>query len=378
MSNELFRADHLIDPSAARVYLVGGAVRDDCLGLPISERDWVVVGAVPDLLLSAGYRLVGGHFPVFLHPKTNEEYALARTERKIGPGHTGFEAYSAPDVTLEDDLKRRDLTINAMARDADGRLIDPYGGLSDLKAGVLRHVSAAFEEDPLRVLRVARFAARFPNFTVDPATSVLMRKMVERGDLLTLSNERIWQELSRALYLSGCARFFEVLDAVGALALLFPFVSQHAVASLSHVVSEDSDIASLVRFVLAFREIKPKSINELCATYRIPKLYKELLELVVLHHHTYSSVMQLGASGLLDLLHALDALRRPARLDSFWAVCTILYPCVGSAVVLRLHDALQLARSVSLPEQEMKLSGPERRDYLDRARVRVISEYLGG
>ena len=193
-----------------KVYVVGGAVRDELLGRPVADRDYVVVGATPDAMLAQGFRPVGRDFPVFLHPETNEEYALARTERKSGRGYHGFTFHAAPDVTLEADLARRDLTINAMARAPDGTLIDPYGGEADLRAGVLRHVSAAFAEDPLRVLRVARFAARL-GFAVAPETEALMRAIVAGGELALLTPERVWQELARALMEPRPSRFFSEL-----------------------------------------------------------------------------------------------------------------------------------------------------------------------
>jgi tRNA nucleotidyltransferase/poly(A) polymerase len=208
-------------------WLVGGAVRDALLGLPVHERDWVVVGATPDEMVEAGYRPVGRDFPVFLHPDTGEEYALARTERKTGAGHRGFVVHADPDVTLEADLERRDLTINAIARDADGNLVDPFGGRGDLDARILRHVSDAFVEDPLRVLRVARFAARFADlgFVVADETRDLMGRIARSGELSTLSPERIWRELEKALASDRPAAFFRVLAEVGALEPLFPLLA---------------------------------------------------------------------------------------------------------------------------------------------------------
>ena len=207
-----------------KIYLVGGAVRDKLLGLPVKDRDYVVVGATPEQMTAQGFKPVGTDFPVFLHPQTKEEYALARTERKSGRGYKGFTVYAAPDVTLEDDLKRRDLTINAMAEDETGKLVDPFHGAADLKAGILRHVSPAFGEDPVRILRVARFAARFAdhNFQVADETLALMRGMVENGEVDHLVAERVWQELEGALDAKMPSRFFEVLRECGALKRLFP------------------------------------------------------------------------------------------------------------------------------------------------------------
>ena len=209
-----------------KAYVVGGAVRDELLGRPASDRDWVVVEATPEAMMAEGFLAVGRDFPVFLHPETREEYALARTERKSAPGYRGFVVHADPGVTLEDDLRRRDLTINAMARDEDGRLVDPFGGLADLQAGVLRHVSEAFAEDPVRILRLARFAARFARFRVADETLALMRQMVEVGEVDALVPERVWQELSRGLMEERPSRMFEVLRDCGALARLLPEVDR--------------------------------------------------------------------------------------------------------------------------------------------------------
>ena len=208
----------------ARFYVVGGAVRDALLGLPQSDRDWVVVGATPQQLLNLGYKAVGKDFPVFLHPDTHEEVALARTERKTGPGYKGFSFHAGPDVTLEEDLARRDLTINAIARAEDGTLIDPFGGQAALQARVLRHVSPAFVEDPVRLLRLARLAARFPDFTVAPETTALMRHMVAAGEVDALVPARVWQEISRGPMNPGPSRMLEVLQGCGALRRLAPEV----------------------------------------------------------------------------------------------------------------------------------------------------------
>ena len=208
-----------------KLYVVGGAVRDALLGLPASDRDWVAVGATPEQLLAAGYKPVGKDFPVFLHPQTGEEVALARTERKSGPGYRGFSVHATPGVTLDEDLARRDLTINAIAQDADGSLIDPFNGAADLQARVLRHVSSAFVEDPVRLLRVARFAARFPDFTLAPETLALLQRMVDEGEVDSLVSERVWQELSRGLMAPKPSRMFELLRECGALRRLLPEVA---------------------------------------------------------------------------------------------------------------------------------------------------------
>ncbi|HEY9238617.1 MAG TPA: multifunctional CCA tRNA nucleotidyl transferase/2'3'-cyclic phosphodiesterase/2'nucleotidase/phosphatase, partial [Burkholderiaceae bacterium] len=209
-----------------QAYVVGGAVRDELLQRPVTDRDWVVVGSTPRDMLDAGYVAVGADFPVFLHPQTKEEYALARTERKTAPGYRGFAFHAAPDVTLEQDLSRRDLTINAMARDADGRLVDPWGGRRDIEAKMLRHVSEAFAEDPVRILRLARFAARFPDFSVAPETLALAASMVAAGEVDALVPERVWQELARGLMETRPSRMVEVLRDCGALKVLLPEVDR--------------------------------------------------------------------------------------------------------------------------------------------------------
>jgi tRNA nucleotidyltransferase (CCA-adding enzyme) len=209
-----------------KIYTVGGAVRDALLGRPVVDRDYIVVGATPAEMVALGYRQVGQDFPVFLHPRTHEEYALARTERKSGHGYKGFTVYAAPEVTLEEDLCRRDLTINAMAEDESGNLIDPYGGQADLQARLFRHVSPAFAEDPVRILRVARFAARFTDFSVAPDTLALMRRIVEEGEVDSLVPERVWQEIARGLMEEMPSRMFRVLRECGALARLFPEIDR--------------------------------------------------------------------------------------------------------------------------------------------------------
>src|SRR3990167_7207046 len=204
-----------------KIYCVGGAVRDQLLGLPVQDRDWVVVGSTPEEMVAQGFQPVGRDFPVFLHPETHEEYALARTERKTARGYKGFAVYAAPDVTLEQDLLRRDFTVNAIAQDAGGNLIDPHNGVADLRAGILRHVSDAFGEDPGRILRAARFAARF-DFVIAPETIALMRRMVNNGEVDALVAERVWQELARGLMEKKPSRFFETLRSCGALAKILP------------------------------------------------------------------------------------------------------------------------------------------------------------
>ncbi len=326
-----------------QVYLVGGAVRDRLLGLPVRERDWVVVGATPQEMLALGYTPVGKDFPVFLHPETKEEYALARTERKTGPGYTGFAVHADPDVTLEEDLLRRDLTINAMAETPDGRLIDPYGGRDDLDKGILRHVSPAFAEDPVRILRIARFAARFSRqgFHVAHETNRLLRTMVTSGEVDQLVPERVWAEFVKALAEPVPVRFFEVLHGCGALARLFPELEPlypaagHAAKTPIHTILPVLQAAvrlseeAAVRWAALICDIdntapgtldKPRLIA-LCERLRSPNASRELALLALQFRRQVHDIAGLAPSAVLELLTALDALRRGDRLDDFLLVC---------------------------------------------------------
>lgn len=340
------------------VYLVGGAVRDKRLGLPVSDRDYVVVGATPDDMVAQGFRPVGADFPVFLHPETKEEYALARTERKSGRGYKGFTVYAAPDVTLEDDLRRRDLTINAMAETLDGRLVDPFGGAADLAHKILRHVSPAFAEDPVRILRVARFAARFAarGFRVADETVALMREMVASGEVDHLVPERVWAELERALGEDTPSRFFEALRACGAAARLFPEIDalygvpqppRHhpEIDTGVHVMLVVDMAARLsadrrVRFAALMHDVgkgtTPKAewprhvgheargaalIGRFCERLRVPNEFRDLAVLVARHHLLCHRLFELRPSTVLDLLESLDAFRRPERVGLFAVAC---------------------------------------------------------
>lgn len=341
-----------------QIYLVGGAIRDQLLNLPIKERDWVVVGATPQEMLDKGYRQVGKDFPVFLHPKTHDEYALARTERKTGPGYKGFTCYAAPDVTLEDDLLRRDLTINAMAQDKQGNLVDPFGGQADLQNRLLRHVSPAFAEDPVRILRVARFAARYARlgFKVAEETLQLMQKMVRAGEVNALVIERVWQEVQKALTESEPQRFFEVLRSCGALKILFPEIDQlfgvpappqwhpevdtgiHTLMVLKKAAELSPEpmtrFAALVHDLgkgLTKPALWPKHhghdeagvtpIKTLCARYRVPRDYQELAILVSRYHTLCHKIFELRPVTVLTLLEQLDAFRRPPRFEQFLLAC---------------------------------------------------------
>jgi len=309
-----------------KIYLVGGAVRDKYLNLPVKERDWVVTGATPEKMLKLGFRQVGKDFPVFLHPDTHEEYALARTERKIASGYKGFETYFDPNVSLEEDLLRRDLTINAIAETADGKFIDPFDGLNDLKNKVLRHVSAAFVEDPVRILRIARFAARFATFgfKIADETLVLMQKMVDNGEVDALVPERVWKEVSRALIESQPAEFFKVLKDCHALPRLFPELVDFfeiSITALNQAV-EMTD-KPLLRWTALFHRLTVEQLNNLNQRLHLPKEYFELNQMVV----NYCSFLKtdLNAEESLQLLEKLDAFRREERFEDFLKVCEILH-----------------------------------------------------
>ena len=318
-----------------KIYTVGGAVRDDLLGLPVADRDHVVVGSTPEEMVRLGYKPVGKDFPVFLHPRTHEEHALARTERKVARGYKGFQIYAAPDVTLEQDLARRDLTINAMARDEAGQLIDPFGGAADLERGLLRHVSPAFVEDPVRILRVARFAARF-GFAVAPETMTLMRSMVANGEADALVPERVWQEFSRGLMEGDAALMFPVLADAGLLEKLLPELKlafEHGrpandrarvlVRALECAAAERLGLAP--RFALvAFGALTVQAARALSERLKASGECRDLALLTRRHGETMKRAPTLGAPDLLALLEHCDALRRPERFDELLALLACL------------------------------------------------------
>lgn len=306
-----------------KVYTVGGAVRDRLLGLPPGDRDYVVVGSDPAAMLAAGFKPVGKDFPVFLHPETHEEYALARTERKTGHGYHGFSFYAAPDVTLEADLARRDLTINAIAEDAGGQLIDPYGGQQDLAQRILRHVSQAFAEDPVRILRLARFAARFPEFTVAPETQQLLQQMVDAGEVDHLVPERVWQELSRALMTEQPERFFAVLNDCGALSVLFPGVPL-VDGRLAQAAQQKLTLP--VRTALWLAECDADLVIQLAEKFRLPAECRDLALLLVRNRTALVNPQQQCAEDCLKILERCDGIRRPTR---FHDLLTAL-PCLGA------------------------------------------------
>lgn len=313
-----------------KIYLVGGAVRDKLLNLPIKERDYVVVGASGEDMLKLGYQRVGKEFPVFLHPKTREEYALARRERKTGPGYKGFDFDASPAVSLEDDLMRRDLTINAIAESAEGSLIDPYHGQDDLKQKILRHVSPSFAEDPVRILRVGRFLARFHylGFTLAPETITLMQKMVKAGEVNALVAERVWKELERALGEKNPEKFFDVLAYCGALPILFPGLNQHGrgMQALQHACQLTSDPnIRLAALLHDYHAGDSKHLSMLCHRYRLPNAYHQLAKLTAAHHHEAQQAKSLGADTLLTLFYRLDYFRREQRFNDFLTACQAIY-----------------------------------------------------
>jgi tRNA nucleotidyltransferase (CCA-adding enzyme) len=343
-----------------QIFIVGGAVRDELLGRPNADRDYVVVGATPEILLKQGFRPVGKDFPVFLHPQTQDEYALARTERKSGHGYHGFTFHAAPEVTLEEDLARRDLTINAMAKAADGTLIDPYDGQGDLAAKVLRHVGPAFAEDPVRILRIARFAARFSDFSVAPETLSLMRAMVASGEVDHLVAERVWQELATGLMEERPSRMFEVLRDCGALARLLPevdalfgvpqradyhpeidtgihvmmVVDQSAkrgfslpvrFAALTHDLGKGTTPADILPRHIGHEERSVDLTEQLCTRLRIPGDCRDLALLTARYHGNVHRAADLKASTIVGLFEKTDALRRPERFQQLLDACICDY-----------------------------------------------------
>ncbi|MEJ6003798.1 multifunctional CCA addition/repair protein [Paucibacter soli] len=381
-----------------KTFLVGGAVRDQLLGRPVSDRDWVVVGATAAEMLAAGFDQVGADFPVFLHPVTRDEYALARTERKTAPGYRGFVVHSNADVTLEEDLGRRDLTINAMAMGNDGVVIDPFGGAADLQAGTLRHVSEAFVEDPVRILRLARLAARHPDFVVAPETSELMLKMVQAGEIDALVPERVWQELARGLMEARPSRMFEVLRQCGALKVLLPEVDRlwgvpqtevhhpeidtgvHVMMVLDMAGTLGSDLA--VRYAclchdlgkgLTPAEILPRHLQHekrsaelaipMSRRFKVPSEHRELAVLVAKEHGNIHASLGLNASAIFRLLDRCDAIRRPERFAQALEACECdargrlglsdrPYPQRP-----RLLAALDIARQVDTRAEAERLAG---------------------
>jgi tRNA nucleotidyltransferase (CCA-adding enzyme) len=401
-----------------QIFTVGGAVRDELLGLPVQDRDYVVVGASPDEMLARGFRPVGKDFPVFLHPKTHEEYALARTERKAGHGYKGFTFHAAPEVGLEEDLARRDLTINAIARAEDGTLTDPFHGVADIEARILRHVGPAFVEDPVRILRVARFAARFTDFSVAPETVDLMRRMVTDGEVDHLVAERVWQELAKGLMEEKPSRMIDVLRECGALSHLMPELDRlfgvpqradyhpevdtgvHVMMALDH--SAQHGYALPVRFAVLLHDLgkgltaaavlprhpghealSVRLVDEVCARYKAPADCRDLALLVARYHGDIRRGPDLRAATVAKLLERTDALRRPQRFKQLLEACDCDFhgrlgweekPIPAPDLFLRALDAV---RSVDAAAIALGCSNaaqiPER---LNVARVAAIKQAL--
>ena len=405
-----------------KTYLVGGAVRDALLGITGADRDWVVVGSTPEAMVALGFTPVGKDFPVFLHPQTHEEYALARTERKTAPGYKGFVVHASPEVTLEEDLARRDLTINAMAQANDGSVVDPFGGQRDLQNKVLRHVTDAFREDPVRILRVARLAARYPEFSVAPQTMALMQDMVRAGEVNALVSERVWQELAKGLMAKQPSRLLQVLRECGALHVLLPEVDRlygvpqppehhpeidtgvhlemvldetarvHAplevrFAALCHDLGKGTTDKTLLPRHIGHEQRSVKLLRGLCERWRVPVPCRELAEVVAREHGHVHGAMSFGADALLRLLVRCDAIRRPDRFERVLMACECdargrlglqdrHYP-----QAVHLHNMLKAALSVdtaslSALAMQQGLSGMEVGAQIEQARVKAIASAL--
>ena len=404
-----------------KTYLVGGAVRDALLGLSGSDRDWVVVGSTPEDMAALGFTPVGKDFPVFLHPRTHEEYALARTERKTAPGYKGFVVHASPEVTLEEDLARRDLSINAIAQADDGRLIDPYGGQHDLQHKVLRHVTDAFREDPVRILRVARFAARFPEFKVAEQTIALMQAMVAAGEVDALVSERVWQELSKGLMATQPSRMLQVLRDCGALKILLPEVdrlygvpqtAEHhpeidtgvhlemvldqtaainapvevRFAALCHDLGKGTTATDKLPRHIGHEERSVKLLRSLCERWRVQVHCKELAEVVAREHGNIHASQSLGAEAVLRLLTRCDALRRPERFAWALQACECdargrlglqdrSYPQSARLQALLIAALSVDSAQISAQAMEQGLCGIDIGKRIEHARVKAISQH---
>ncbi len=407
-----------------QTYMVGGAVRDALLGLPVNDRDWVVVGATPEEMLVAGYLPVGRDFPVFLHPQTREEYALARTERKTARGYHGFAFHADPSVTLQEDLARRDLTINAMAQAGDGAIIDPFGGRRDLQARVLRHVTEAFREDPVRILRVARLAARFTDFSVAPETQALMRAMVEEGEADALVPERVWQELARGLMEARPSRMFEVLRGCGALQRLLPEVDRlwgvpqrpehhpevatgvHLMlvldmsarlgaplavrfACLAHDLGKGTTPPAMLPRHIGHEERSAQLLREVAQRLRVPAECSELADVVAREHGNIHRSGEFGAAALVRLLERCDAFRKPQRFGEVLLACECDArgragkadePYPQRERLLQALDAAQSVRTrdVAQAAQAQGLAGPQVGERIHAERVAAVERQLRG
>ena len=359
---------------AFKTYLVGGAVRDKLLGLPIKEKDWVVVGATVDDLLQQGYKCVGKDFPVFLHPESKEEYALARTERKTAPGYAGFSFDSSSQVTLEEDLARRDLTINAIAEDVNGDLIDPYKGQQDLQRKIFRHVSSAFIEDPVRILRLARFTARFAHlgFSTAEETWQFMSSMVKAGEVAALVPERVWQEWHKALKEKDPGMFFQVLQNCGALAILFPEIEKHYQAVLQYLITLKADDEKL-RFAAIMQALNRGEIINLCQYLAVPNTYKQL---ALLAKDNFSLLKKTdNAENCLQLLESIDAFRRTNNLDGFLSLAIELN--YKKSLIENVKVAFKIAKMVNAKSfLQQGISGKALGEVIRAERLKQIEQYF--
>jgi tRNA nucleotidyltransferase (CCA-adding enzyme) len=403
-----------------QIYLVGGAVRDELLGLAVKDKDYVVVGSTPEEMATAGYKPVGKDFPVFLHPLTHDEYALARTERKIAKGYKGFAVHASIDVTLEEDLARRDLTINAIAKSDDGQLIDPFHGLADIQSKTLRHVSAAFAEDPVRILRAARLSARFSDFTVAPETNRMMQEMVTAGEVDALVSERVWQELAKGLMERKPSRMFNVMRECGALKKILPeldklwgvpqpakhhpeidtgvhvmLVIDYAAsqgfnlpvrfAALMHDLGKGATPADVLPQHIGHEERSVRLLKDICKRLRVPNDCKELGQIVAKYHGKLLQAPQMRPSSLLEFLVELDAIRQPARFKDFLKACeadshgrTSFEYCETPAanLMLKVYEAASsvdagAVASEYIDSEKIKVA-------LFEARLRAVKQVLSG
>jgi tRNA nucleotidyltransferase (CCA-adding enzyme) len=352
-------------------YLVGGAVRDSLLGLDIHERDYVVVGETEEAMRNAGFRSVGKDFPVFLHPDTHEEYALARTERKTGPGHQGFVCFSSPDVTLEEDLQRRDLTINAIAQDDAGNIIDPLNARLDLDNRILRHVSSAFTEDPLRVLRVARFKATLDHldFTVHAETMSLLKSMVSEGALAELPPERVQAELNKVLLTRDPAAFFELLAEIGANEVLWPEIDSESIGRLRNLVNDDTE----TRFAALLLKESPDTVKSVCYRLKCSNLRRDIASLTAKHHEGWQTLKDQTPEQIVEFIFALDGIRKAERFVHLSRAIEALTNIPLADAWISLRD---LVASVSARDLSTTVKGPELGKLIRQTQIDKVRQHL--
>ncbi len=360
-----------------QIYLVGGAVRDSLLGREVKENDWVIVGATPEQMIELGFKPVGKDFPVFLHPKTNEEYALARTERKQGRGYKGFVFHTGIDVTLEEDLKRRDLTINAIAQDDDGNIIDPYNGQKDLKNKIFRHVSKAFIEDPLRVIRVARFAAKLPEFNLHPDTLHMMQEISASNEIEALEPQRVWKEIARALNEEVPSRFFEYLELCDALKILFPELEEVEIAIKRLAYAASLGLRPEVLWAALLYHTDSYHIKLIDQRLNTPKKYHEIAYLSHESCPIWANIENNNAEEYLQWLKMVDAFRRPERFKILLEVCKYCEECNGILKAEKCDEVYESANQITAePFVKQGLKGLEIGKAIDKARIEAISKIL--